>query len=90
LRRSWYVCSGREHLRAGGAAAVSKSAVRREDGRDAAWIVQEGRLKRRAISLGLTNGDDIAVMAGLMPGERVVVEGPATLVDGQRVRTTNP
>ena len=71
---------------AAGGAVVSKSAVRKDDGHDVVWVVQEGRLKRRPVTLGLVNGDDLTVNGGLVAGERVVIEGPAKLADGARVR----
>ncbi len=68
------------------ATVVPKAAIRKEDGRDVVWIVQEGRLKRRAVTVGLTSGEEVTVNAGLVPGEKVVVEGPAKPLEGQRVR----
>jgi multidrug efflux pump subunit AcrA (membrane-fusion protein) len=43
-------------------------------------------LDRRAVSLGNENGSDVEIMAGVMPGDRVVVSGPDDLEDGQRVK----
>lgn len=71
---------------AASAVVVSKAAVRKDDGRDGVWVVEDGRLARRAVTLGLVNGDEVTVNAGLVAGERVVIEGPAKLAEGQRVR----
>ena len=43
-------------------------------------------LERRAISVGLENGDQVEVISGVSAGERVVVSGPQTLKDGDKVK----
>jgi RND family efflux transporter MFP subunit len=64
---------------------VPKSAVRQRDGRDVVWIVRNGRVERRAVTLGATQGDEVTIAAGLNGGDRVVVEGPADLADEAKV-----
>lgn len=64
---------------------VPKAAVRQDDGRNVVWVVREGRIERRAVTAGPTNGDEVTIVAGIAGGERVVVEGPDTLVEGARV-----
>jgi HlyD family secretion protein len=64
---------------------VPKRAVRQRDGRDMVWIVREGKVERRAVSLGATEGDNVAIAAGLEGGERIVVDGPDNLADGAEV-----
>jgi RND family efflux transporter MFP subunit len=65
---------------------VPSRALRRE--RDAAIVfaVRDGRVERRAVSAGGTVGDGVEVLSGLRPGERVVLDPPADLADGDRVR----
>ena len=63
-----------------------KAAVRSEDGRDVVFVVREGRLERRAIKAGSPDGDQVEIVSGLTAGERVVIEGPATMKDGDRVK----
>jgi hypothetical protein len=46
----------------------------------------ENKLERRAVQVADTTGDVAKLVAGLVARERVVVEGPATLKDGDRVR----
>jgi multidrug efflux system membrane fusion protein len=41
----------------------------------------------RVIKVGVTDGDDMQVLSGLTPGEKVVVDGVSLLRDGARVRT---
>jgi len=74
---------------AGAGAAVPKLAVRKDGGRDVVWVVREGRLERRAATVGSTGENDVNVLAGVVAGEKVVVEGPTNLVEGARVRELN-
>jgi RND family efflux transporter MFP subunit len=71
---------------AGAGAAVPKLAVRKDGGRDVVWVVREGRLERRAVTVGSTGENDVNVLTGVAAGEKVVVEGPTNLVEGARVR----
>jgi multidrug efflux pump subunit AcrA (membrane-fusion protein) len=50
------------------------------------FLYLDGVLERRAVSLGATIGGDVEVTAGLSPGDKVVVAGPADLRDGQRAK----
>ena len=65
---------------------VPKAAVRSVDGRTVVFVVRDDRVERRAIRAGNENGDHVEVVSGITAGERVVIEGPATLKDGDRVR----
>jgi HlyD family secretion protein len=64
---------------------VPKAAVRQHDGRDLVWVVRDGRVERRAVTLGTSRGDQVFIAAGVGGGDRVVVEGPDSLADGARV-----
>jgi len=74
----------------GRAVIVPKAAVRQQENRDVVFVAQNGRLERRAITVSRTVGDEATLSAGLAPGERVVVEGPAGLTDGMIVREITP
>lgn len=65
---------------------VPKSAVRTLDGRTVVFVVREDRVERRAVRTGNEDGDAMEVLSGVTAGERVVIEGPPTLQDGDRVR----
>jgi RND family efflux transporter MFP subunit len=65
---------------------VPSSAVRTADGRSIVFVVQDDRVERRAIGAGPPLGDQVEVLSGLSAGERVVVDGPATLKDGDKVK----
>ena len=64
---------------------VPKSAVRGDGANSYVFLVHDGKVERRAVRLGTDRGTDVAVMAGVMPGDSLVVSGPATLHDGDKV-----
>jgi len=65
---------------------VPKAAIRASAGKSIVFVLREDRVERRAVSVGLETGDQVEVLSGLSAGERVVVEGPPTLKDGDKVR----
>ena len=65
---------------------VPKGAVKTLDGRTVVFVVNDDRVERRAIRAGLENAGQVEVLSGVSAGERVVVEGPETLKDGDRIR----
>lgn len=65
---------------------VPKSALRSRDGRDYVLVVNDGVVERRAVAAGDSRGSDILLSSGVAAGESVVLEGPAELLDGMRVR----
>jgi len=64
-------------------AVIPREALRTLDGRSVVFLFRDGILERRAVSLGAEIGGDVEVTAGLSPGDKVVIEGPADLRDGQ-------
>jgi RND family efflux transporter MFP subunit len=73
----------------GGAAAertIPRSTLVRQGDRDTVFVVKDGRVERRAITVASASGEDVRVLAGLSTGERVVVSPPSDLVDGAKVR----
>ena len=66
-------------------AFIPKSAVRSDSNASFVYLLRDGKVERRAISLGMDRGTDVAVMAGLSPGDSVVVKGPVVLHDGDKV-----
>jgi RND family efflux transporter MFP subunit len=65
---------------------VPKAAVRSADGHSIVFVLKDDRVERRAVSIGLENGDQVELVSGVSAGERVVVDGPVTLKDGDKVR----
>jgi RND family efflux transporter MFP subunit len=65
---------------------LPKAAIRSADGRSVVFLVHDDRVERRAVSVGSTLGDQTEVLSGVSAGERVIVEGPQTLKDGDKVK----
>ena len=65
---------------------VPKGAVKTIDGRTVIFVVRDGRVERRAIRTGQSHEDMVEVLSGVSAGERVVVDPPNTLRDGERIR----
>ncbi|MDU2064222.1 MAG: efflux RND transporter periplasmic adaptor subunit [Sporomusaceae bacterium] len=51
------------------------------------WVVENGALTLRPISVGTFGDNQIQVLSGLQPGERIVTAGVHKLQAGQKVRT---
>jgi len=79
------------------AAAKSQAAVRsvtvpfdavetEEDGTAVAWVIQNGKVERRAVRLGARTPRGQILEAGVSPGEVVVVGAEGRLRDGKAVR----
>lgn len=66
-------------------AYIPKSAVRTDANTSFVYLLRDGKVERRAVKLGLDRGADIAVLAGVTPGDSLVVKGPESLRDGEKV-----
>ena len=65
---------------------VPAAAVRNDGGEDVVWVVVDGRATRRAIEAGPVMADEREVRGGLQGGETLILDPPAGLADGDRVR----
>ena len=65
---------------------VPKTAIRTIDGRSVVFVAKDDRVERRAISVGNENGGVVDVLSGVNAGERVVLEPPAGMKDGDRIK----
>jgi RND family efflux transporter MFP subunit len=65
---------------------VPKAAIRSADGKSIVFVMHDDRVERRAVSVGSTIGDSTEVLSGVSAGDRVVVDGPQTLKDGDKVK----
>ena len=65
---------------------VPQPAVRTDAGRAVVFVVEDETVDRRAVSVGRSIGTDIEIMAGVVPGDRVVVSDSNGLSDGQKVK----
>jgi len=65
---------------------VPRDAITQRAGRNVVFVIDGQRAAKRDVSLGLADDDQIEVLDGVKPGERIVVRGLETLTDGTRVR----
>jgi RND family efflux transporter MFP subunit len=66
---------------------VPSAAIVERDGETVAFALgEDDAVERRALETGIALGDDRQVLSGLSPGETVVLDPPATLEDGGKVR----
>jgi RND family efflux transporter MFP subunit len=66
-------------------ALVPKSAIRNDGGKQIVYLVRDQKLERRAVSLGVERGSDVEILAGLVPGDKLVVSSADKLHEGQAV-----
>jgi len=64
---------------------VSQNAVRQDNAQSVVFLYRDGKVERRAVRVGSNQGNDVEIIAGVADGDRLVVGGPETLHDGQRV-----
>ena len=79
---------GEEEKQGGKAPAgvvVPQNAVRDDSEQKIVFLVNGDHIERRAVKVGANNGAQTQILAGLTPGDTVVVEGPADLKDGETV-----
>ena len=89
LRQDMTVSVNIETGRREQALAVANDALDQEQGNMAqVWVVQEGRVERREVTLGLRGLAMTEILDGLAPGDRVLADPMATLEEGARVRFT--
>ena len=66
-------------------AFIPKGAVRSDSNTSYVFLIRDGKVERRAVSVGQERGTDVAVIAGVLPGDSLVVKGPEGLHDGDKV-----
>jgi multidrug efflux system membrane fusion protein len=74
-----------------GATVVSTSAIERGQQGSFVYVVgTDSKVLARTVTLGATEGERVAVLTGLTPGEKVVVDGADRLKDGMEVDAQFP
>ena len=69
---------------------VPAAALVQRDGKDVAFALGDGgTVQLRAVKPGRALGDDRQVLSGLSPGDTVVLDPPAALADGSKVRVAD-
>jgi HlyD family secretion protein len=66
-------------------AIIPKSAVHNDGGKQIVYLVRDQKLERRAVSLGAERGSDVEIIAGIAPGDKLVVSSADRLHEGQAV-----
>jgi HlyD family secretion protein len=69
---------------------VPKAALHQQDGHDVVLVVQNDRAERRAVTVSSSTGEETTISAGLSAGEKVILEWPAGLTDGVKVKEQKP
>lgn len=69
-----------------GALVVPAAAVGVADGQAYVYVIEDGRLLRRKVGIGVTRGSWSEVVEGLATGEMVLASNPLEMRDGQPVR----
>ena len=68
---------------------VPAAAITEREGEDVAYVVDgDGRVEQRAVRTGMVLGNDRQVRSGLSAGDTVVLDPPAELKDGDKVKPT--
>ncbi|MDH4067119.1 MAG: efflux RND transporter periplasmic adaptor subunit, partial [Acidobacteriota bacterium] len=69
-----------------GVTLVPKAAVVDYEGRRGVWTTDENnKIRFLAVALGLENADNVEILQGLNPGDRIVTDGAASLRAGDTV-----
>ncbi len=63
-----------------------KGAIRKAGGASVVFVLRGDLVERRAVQVGAEDGDQVEVRSGLSSGDRVVVDGPPALKDGDKVK----
>lgn len=66
-------------------AIIPQAAVRGTGAGSYVFAVRDGKIERRSVTLGRTIQQGVQVMAGVNPGDELVVQGPEKLKDGMNV-----
>ena len=67
------------------ALTIPEAALRRDGERDVVFILRGDTVERRAVKVAGRDGGQAEIEAGLDAGDRVVIESPEDLADGDRV-----
>ena len=69
-----------------GALVIPRAALQRDGARRWIFVREDGRARRREVTVGLLGASDAEVTSGLREGEQVILPGAGALTDGLRVR----
>jgi HlyD family secretion protein len=69
------------------ALTITRAAVRTEGGRHYVLLVDQGRLRKRDVKVGISNVTDYEILSGLAESDLVALPGTTELQDGMAVST---
>ena len=69
---------------------IPGSAVRSENDQSIVLVARNGRAERRAVKIGERQNENAVVESGLTAGERVILNAPADLKDGDPIQEKQP
>jgi RND family efflux transporter MFP subunit len=75
---------------AGKRVVVPIAALRGDDKEEAVFVVHDGKASRRVVAIAERQSDRVVLSSGVAAGDPVIIDGPKTLKDGQRVRVRKP
>jgi RND family efflux transporter MFP subunit len=67
-------------------AMIPQDALRADGSQKIVFLVKGDHAERRAVTIGNNRGSNTEILAGLIPGDIVVVKAPENLKDGQAVQ----
>jgi multidrug efflux pump subunit AcrA (membrane-fusion protein) len=70
-----------------GVLAISRAALFRDGDRRFVYRLEDGRARRREVSIGLVGTNDVEITKGLQENDAVILPGAVPLSDGLRVTT---
>lgn len=70
-----------------GVLTIPRAALQRDGNRRFAWRLEDGRARRRDVTVGLIGLNDVEVAGGLQENDTVILPGTVPLADGLRVTT---
>ena len=71
-----------------GALVVPRASVFRDGERRYVYVLDDGRARRRDVTVGLLGLTEVEILAGLGEKDTVILPGATTLSDGARVRAS--
>lgn len=71
------------------ALVIPADAVMKHNGESKVFVVENGVAVERAVTVGITAGDNVEIIEGLKENEQVIVTGNRLIGDGQKVKVIN-
>lgn len=68
---------------------IPVAAVQKSGERNVVWVVRDGRVERRAITVGGSENGEVTIASGLNASESVILNPPDGLADGRQVKVSS-